>query len=63
MSGYFRHIVLTHKKKECKRVRLNIGGQIFETYKATLKLIHESRLANLTETNSDYNESKKVIIF
>ena len=49
-----------NKKNECKRIRLNIGGQIFETYKSTLRLIIESRLANLTETNSDYDEIKKV---
>ena len=38
-----------------KRVTINIGGVRFETYKTTLMLIQESRLANLTETNSDYD--------
>jgi len=49
-----------NRKKECKRIRLNIGGQIFITYKSTLKLMTQSRLANLTETNSDYDRVKKV---
>ena len=38
-----------------KRITINIGGIRFETYKNTLNLIEESRLANLSETNSDYD--------
>ncbi len=38
-----------------KRITLNIGGVRFETYYGTLKLIEESRLAQLTETNSDFD--------
>lgn len=43
-----------------KRVKINVGGQIFETKQTTLKLFLESRLANLSETNSDYDPKKKV---
>ena len=46
-----------------KRVLLNIGGQRFETYKSTLNLIMESRLANLTVTNSDYDPIRKEFFF
>ena len=38
-----------------KRVTLNVGGIRYQTYTSTLKLISESRLANLNETNSDYD--------
>jgi hypothetical protein len=38
-----------------QKVTLNIGGVRYETYKKTLKVIQESRLANLTETNSDFD--------
>jgi hypothetical protein len=44
-------------------VMLNIGGIRFETYSSTLKLIPESRLANLTETNSDYDPIKNEYFF
>lgn len=42
------------------RVRLNVGGQIFETNKMTLKLFADSRLANLSEANSNYDSMKRV---
>lgn len=42
------------------RVRLNVGGQIFETNKITLKLFADSRLANLSEANSNYDPMKRV---
>ncbi len=38
-----------------KRITLNIGGIRYQTYSSTLKLISESRLANLNESNSDYD--------
>jgi potassium voltage-gated channel Shaw-related subfamily C protein 1 len=42
---------------------LNIGGQRFETYRSTLGLIEESRLANLSVTNSNYDPLKKEYFF
>lgn len=38
-----------------KRVVINVGGVRFETYRETLKLLSETRLANLSKTNSDYD--------
>lgn len=49
--------------QENKRIVINIGGTRFETYASTLKLIPESRLANLSETNSDYDPEKKEYFF
>jgi hypothetical protein len=46
-----------------KRLMINVGGTRFETYASTLKLIPESRLANLTETNSDYDPIKNEYFF
>ena len=46
-----------------KRVTINVGGIRYETYKNTLKLIPESRLANLSETNSDYDPIKREYFF
>jgi hypothetical protein len=44
-----------HLNETNKRIIINIGGVRFETYKNTLKLVEESRLANLSETNSDFD--------
>jgi hypothetical protein len=46
-----------------KRITINIGGIRFETYKNTLNLIEESRLANLSETNSDYDSINNEYFF
>lgn len=46
-----------------KRVVINVGGIRFETYSNTLKLVPESRLANLTETNSDYDPIRNEYFF
>jgi hypothetical protein len=45
------------------RIVINVGGVRFETYKSTLDLISESRLANLTLTNSDYDPARKEYFF
>ncbi|CAF0876814.1 unnamed protein product, partial [Brachionus calyciflorus] len=42
-------------KFENKKLTINVGGVRFETYRETIKLIPESRLANLSKTNSDYD--------
>jgi hypothetical protein len=52
-----------HNHSQSKRVVINVGGVRFETYKSTLKLINESRLANLTPTNSDYDPIRKEYFF
>jgi hypothetical protein len=52
-----------HNQYLNKRVVINVGGVRFETYKSTLKLINESRLANLTPTNSDYDPIRKEYFF
>ena len=44
-----------NNNNDYQKVTLNIGGVRYETYKKTLKVIQESRLANLTETNSDFD--------
>ena len=46
-----------------KKVCINVGGVRFEAYKETLKLISESRLANLSRTNSDYDPIKNEYFF
>jgi len=46
-----------------KRVVINCSGVRFEVYKETLNLISESRLANLTETNSDYDPIRDEYFF
>ena len=43
------------KKNRNNRILINVGGVRFETYQSTLKLIPESRLANLNHINSDYD--------
>ena len=48
------------QKSENRRVTLNIGGQIFQTYINTLLLFGDSRLSNLSKTNSNYDSLKKV---
>jgi hypothetical protein len=45
------------------RVILNVSGIRFETYMSTLNLIPESRLANLSATNSDYDQNKNEYFF
>ena len=56
VSGYNK----IHLKK---RITLNIGGIRYQTYSSTLKLISESRLANLNESNSDYDPINKEYFF
>jgi hypothetical protein len=46
-----------------KRVIINVGGERFETYRSTLKLLKESRLSNLSITNSDYDSNRKEFFF
>jgi len=46
-----------------KRVLINCSGVRFEVYKETLNLISESRLANLTETNRDYDPVRDEYFF
>lgn len=46
-----------------KRVVINIGGVKFETYRTTLNLISESRLAHLSPTNSDYDPVRQEYFF
>lgn len=69
-SLYFRQSSLPHSASFLntnriidKRVTINVGGVRFETYKETLKLISESRLANLSPTNSDYDSIRKEYFF
>jgi hypothetical protein len=53
----------TERVPNDKRVIINVGGIRYETYSNTLKLIPESRLANLSETNSDYDPIKNEYFF
>jgi hypothetical protein len=46
-----------------KRVSLNVSGIRYETYRSTLNLIPESRLANLSATNSDYDPVRDEYFF
>jgi hypothetical protein len=52
-----------HHRYHSRKVVINVGGQRFETYRTTLKLIGESRLANITPTNSDYDPIKDEYFF
>jgi hypothetical protein len=45
------------------RVKINVGGVRFETYQTTLRLIPDSRLANISPTNSDYDPIRKEFFF
>lgn len=38
-----------------KRIMINVGGTHFETYRSTLRLLPETRLAQLSPTNSDFD--------
>lgn len=51
------------KKSSNKRITINIGGVRFETYYGTLKWVEESRLAHLTETNSDFDPQTNEYFF
>jgi hypothetical protein len=55
--------VLKERIAPKKRVVINCSGVRFEVYKETLNLISESRLANLTETNSDYDSIRDEYFF
>ena len=44
-------------------IKLNIGGTTFQTYKRTLNLISDSRLARITESNSDFDQEKNEFFF
>ena len=46
-----------------KRITINIGGIRYETYAKTLKLIPQSRLADMTDTNSDHDPHKNEYFF
>ena len=46
-----------------KRVIINVSGIRYETYFNTLKLLPNSRLANLNESNADYDPIKKEYFF
>ena len=53
----------TQPSSDNKRIFINVGGIRYETYKSTLKLIKESRLANLSSTNSDYDPVRNEYFF
>lgn len=46
-----------------KRVIINVGGTRFETYRSTLRLLPETRLAQLSPTNSDFDSSRVEYFF
>lgn len=46
-----------------KRITINVGGTRFETYRTTLKLLPESRLAQMTPTNSDFDSTRMEYFF
>ena len=46
-----------------ERIVINIGGVRFETYKNTLKFIEDSRLAYMSEQNSDYDPIQNEYFF
>ena len=54
---------LASLRRENKHIVINVGGVRFETYKSTLKLISESRLANLSPTNSDFDTVRNEYFF
>ena len=51
------------RPKNNRRIVINVGGIRYETYRTTLKLISESRLANISPTNSDYDPIKDEYFF
>jgi hypothetical protein len=63
---HHHHGNYTHQKdklKQQKRIVINCGGVRFECYKKLLDLIPESRLADLTGENSDYDPVKNEYFF
>lgn len=44
-------------------IKLNVGGTLFQTYKRTLSLISDSRLALISESNSDYDHERNEYFF
>lgn len=46
-----------------KRIVINVGGTRFETYRSTLRLLPESRLAQLSPTNSDFDSTRVEYFF
>lgn len=71
--AYFNSISLDNLKRPSgikrpgddskKRIVINVGGVRFETYKTTLSLIDDTRLACLNETNSDYDSIRNEFFF
>jgi hypothetical protein len=62
-SFYKKTKILNQLAARKKRIVLNVGGERFETYRSTLKLIKDSRLGNLSFTNSEYNPVSKEFFF
>jgi hypothetical protein len=62
-SAYLNQKRYTVKIVEDERVIINVSGTRFETYKITLELVSESRLAHLSPTNSDYDPIKREYFF
>ena len=58
-----RRCISALNRAENQRVVINVGGTRFETYKSTLNLISESRLANLSPINSDYDPVRNEYFF
>lgn len=48
---------------ENQRIVINVGGMRYETRRKTLTLVEASRLANLNETNCDYDAVKNEYFF
>ena len=53
----------SYKDSSNEVIKINIGGTRFQTYKSTLNLICDSRLALLSESNSDYDPILKEYFF
>ena len=53
----------SHTNTSNKKITINVGGIRYETYHETLKTITDSRLANLSKTNSDYDPIRNEYFF
>ena len=63
LPNHLNFISLENQTSERLRVVINVGGIRFETYKKTLSLIDDTRLAYLNETNSEYDPIKNEFFY
>ena len=59
----FKQFLKRSSSNPNKIIQINVGGTIFQTYRHTLSLINDSRLALLSESNSYYDSIRNEYFF